>query len=609
MGRPKKGVDVRDVQAMLMMADREWANAGLIPSTSALDSTGGNYLAMRFLDGYRGEFPSSMPRAVEDVDEFVGNLFFSIVNTVVAQTSAQDPEPVIRPLGGTAASEDAWRRAWLNQKILTSMMREKKFRREVDRAFLSAIILPFGMVRHGYTPEVEYEDDNGKVIARFKNQTPDLPWLQFVRPWQARMDPLVNSFDMDGEVSWIAFQNLYRSRSELDANPALVNTKDWEPTFHYDLRPYHERKKPAPTHNGVLGVKNKKNPDFLGMWEEWVIYDATRRTFFGVSHGCDKIVREEKDWPLEWGQLPASILTLNEQLDSPFGVPFPKMIWHETMMYNKVWTILKSLVQRIRRIIFVNSSAFTSNAGQLENLLNPESFMEFIVADGDVTQVANEVGFGQIDGQLVGLLFQLKEQIREVLGVSNFDRGQRANVQTAAEAAQIGAGGQMAKSRIQSKFEAFWVDILRASHRALLNTEDGREFIIPIIGEQNFLFLSESELNRGFVTASLRDLNGEFDYGVKMNSTTPIDPSAEFAKVAQLGQVLNSQQNPIVNPVHAAKRLVTLAGEDSQLWVVDPRIAQQMGQDPAMAAEQGQMGQAPQVAPSGGQSDTTGGAV
>lgn len=594
---------------MLLMADREWSNAGLIPMPNGQDTGGGSYMAMRFLDGYRGDFPSSMPRAVEDVDEFVGNLFFSIVNTVVAQTSAQDPEPVIRPLGGTAASEDAWRRAWLNQKIVTSLIRERKFRREVDRAFLSSILLPFGMVRHGYTPEVEYEDDNGKVIARFKNQTPDLPWIQFVRPWQVRMDPLVNSFDMDGECNWIAFQNLYRSRAEVDANPALINTGDWKPTFHYDLRPYHERKKPTPSHNGVIGVTGK-DQKFISMYEEWVIYDASKRTFFGVSHGNEKIVREEKDWPLEWGQLPASILTLNEQLDSPFGVPFPKMIWHETMMYNKVWTILKALVQRIRRIIFVNGNAFTSNAGQLENLLSADSFMEFIVADGNVGEVANEVGFGQIDGQLIGLLFQLKEQIREVLGVSNFDRGQRANVQTAAEATQIGAGGQMAKSRIQSKFEAFWVDVLRAAHRALLNTEDGRQFFIPTIGEQNFLFLSASELQNGFVTASLKDLGGEFDYGVKMNSTTPIDPSAEFAKVAQLGQVLNSQQNPIVNPVHAAKRMVELTGEDSQLWVVDPRVAQQMGQDPSVAAaEQGQPGQAPQVAPSGAQADTTGGAV
>jgi type IV pilus assembly protein PilA len=86
---------------------------------------------------------------------------------------------------------------------------------------------------------------------------------------------------------------------------------------------------------------------------------------------------------------------------------------------------------------------------------------------------------------------------------------------------------------------------------------------------------------------SVKDLFGEFDYGVKLNSTTPIDPGAEFVKVAQLNQALNGMQNPIVDPIHAATRMVTLAGEDSQKWVVDKRVAQQMGQDPNQP-EQGQ---------------------
>jgi hypothetical protein len=605
MARPKKTVDVEDAKAMLRMADMEWANAGLIPSMSNNPGQGASssYMAMRFLDGFRGDFPSSMPRAVEEVDEFVGNILFSIINTVAAQTSAQDPEPVIRPLGGTAAGEDAWRRAWLNQKIVTSLIREKKFRREVDRAFLSSLLLPFGMVRHGFTPDVEFENDKGEVIARFKNQTPDLPWIQFVRPWQVRMDPLVNSFDMDGECGWIAFQNLYRSRKEIEDNPALKGSDGWKPTFHYDMRPYHERRKPAATHSGVIGAK-PGDKNMISMWEEWVIYDAHKRTFFGISHGSDKLVRAERDWPLEWGQLPASILTLNEQLDSPFGIPFPKVIWHELMMYNKVWTVLKALTNRIRRIIFVNKNAFGSSEGQLENLLNPDSLVEFIECDA-VDGVVNEVAIGNIDGQLLGLVYQLKEQIREVLGVSSFDRGQRANVQTAAEASQIGAGSQMAKSRIQSKFESFWTDIIRAAHRALLNTEDARPFVVPIIGEGNFLFLQESEVQAGFVKATLSDLNGEFDYGVKMNSSTPIDPGAEFAKVAAFAQVTNGFQNPIVNPVHLGKRLATLAGEDAQQLVVDQRVAQQMGEE-GVEGEQPGGGQAPPLESASALANATG---
>lgn len=605
MGRPKKTVDVADVKAMLLMADREWGNNGLIPQDGGIHQPGGSYMAMRFLDAYRGEFPSALPRAVEEVDEFVGNLFFSVINSVVAQTSSQDPEFVVRPLGGTAADPAAWRRAWLNQKVLTAMAREKQFRREVDRAFLSSLILPFGMVRHGLTPVVEFVDENGVTFARYKNQVPDFPWIQFVRPWQVRMDPFVNNFDMDGECRWIAFQNLYRSRREISSNEALINTDEWTPTFNYDLRPYHERKKPKPSHSGTIA---RGDSDFLSMYEEWVVYDADRRTFFGVSHGCDKLVRAEKEWPVEWGQLPASILILNEQLDSPFGVPFPKMIWHELKAYNKIWTILQALVNRTRRILFVNSAAFQQNAAQLENLLSPDSLMEFITADGPVGDIVNEIGFGTIDGQLVGLLYQLKEQIREVMGVSSFDRGQRANVQTAAEANQIGAGGQMAKNRIQARFEAFWVNVGRSAHRALLNSEDGREFIISVAGEQNFLFLQENEIQQGFVKATVKDLSGEFDYGVKLNSTTPIDPGVEFTKLAGLVQVTNGLQNPLIRQTPILKRLFTLAGEDAEAYVVEEQVAQEMGGQ-GVAGEQGAGGQAPPIESATNMAGTTGGPV
>ena len=571
---PRHAIDVADMKQMLMMADREWAANGLIASDHGDANT--NYRMQQFLDAYRGVYPDAMPGAQVDVDQFVGNLFFSIFNTLIAQTSARDPEPVLRPSGGTAADSDAWRRAWLNQKVLRTLIREKKFRREIDRALMSAVMSPFGMVRHGFTPDFEEYEKNGVIHARFKNQTPDLPWIQFVRPWQVRIDPMVNNFDMDGEPGWIAFQNLYRSKSEIRNNPSIILRDDWEPTFHYDMRPWHERSKPKITHNSSL-LGGKKDNDSLSMFEEWVIYDANRRTFFGVSHGSDQLVREERDWPLDWGQLPASILTINEQLDSPFGIPFPQMIWNEQMLYNRIWTILNALVSRFRRVVFVNGAAFQTNDAALENLTNPDSLAEFIVADGPVQQVATEVGFSQLDGQLVGLLFQLKEQIREVLGISSFDRGQRANVETASEANQIGAGGALARSRVQGKFETFWTDTFRAAHRALLQTEDAREFFIPIIGEQNLLFLTEGEIAQGFVQVGLEGLQGEFDYGVKLNSTTPLDPAAEFTKLNTVYQAVGGPEAELVDHNFIQKRLFELAGEDAERAVVPPEVAQEMG--------------------------------
>ena len=54
----RHAVDVKDAQAMLRMADREWANTGLIADDRGDANT--NYRMMRFLDGYRGEFPDAL---------------------------------------------------------------------------------------------------------------------------------------------------------------------------------------------------------------------------------------------------------------------------------------------------------------------------------------------------------------------------------------------------------------------------------------------------------------------------------------------------------------------------------------------------------------------
>jgi len=597
MTRTRKGaVDVAEMKAVLEMAHTEWGHNGLIANeNSGIDV--GDFTLFRNLDAYRGEFPDALGSSVDGVDQFVGNMIFSIANTLVSQLSASDPKPVLKPSGDTAAAPDAWRRAWLNERLLQTMARERKFKREVDRALLSAILCDFGFVRHGFTPEIEeFEDEKGVIHARFKNHTPDLPWIQARMPWQVRIDPLVNNFDMDGEPQWIAFHNIYTAQ-QIRNDPNLIFRDDWKPTFHVDLRPLHERRKPRISHDSnLLGQKDDKRNRGMSMYEEWVVYDAARRTFYGISPGSDMLVREEREWPIEWGQLPGSLLQFNEQMDSPFGIPFPNMIWREQMLYNKIWTVINAFVNRTRRVIAVNGSAFQQNADQLDNLVSADSLAEFIIADGPVQDIVKETSIGTIDGQLVGLLFQLKEQMREVLGVSSFDRGQRANVQTAAEANQIGQGAAIGRSRTQSAFEAFWVDIYRTSHRAMLQVADARKLFIPIVGEENMLFLTQGEAAQGFVEVAISDLAGEFDYGVRLNSTLPNDPAAEFAVLAKFYEIIGGPQAPLANHVLIQRQLATLAGQDAQRMIVDQQVAEQIGQDPeAQGAPGANAGAAPQV--------------
>ena len=257
-------------------------------------------------------------------DQFVGNIMFSIVNSLVSGISARNPDPIVRPIGGAAADASSRRRAWINEQIIRFILRERKFKEEVDMALLSAVLSPFGIVQHGYTPEVEFEDDNGTIITRFKNQTPDLPWIQFVRPWQVRIDPMVNSFAPDSEPRWVCFHKLYFA-SQIKKNENLIFRKDLHPTWFQDLRFHEDRDKGS----GSQPLEGDRN--VMPMYEEWVFYDADERRVFGISPGCDDLIREETEWPIEWGQLPFSYLSFNPQLDTPFGIPFPQMFYGEQL--------------------------------------------------------------------------------------------------------------------------------------------------------------------------------------------------------------------------------------------------------------------------------------
>jgi hypothetical protein len=551
--------ELKEWKMRLQHSHNEWRNAGYLPGD---ENNSASHDMLRYLNAYRGDFPNSLAGGMEDADQMAGNITFSIINTMLGSVSAQNPEPILRPVGGSAAAADARRRAWLNEQQVRYMMREKRFKRENDLAFLSALLCDMGIVQHGFTPDVEYQDDRGTIITRHKNQTPDFPWLQFKRPWQVRIDPIVNSFEPDGEPRWCAFHNLYFA-TQIQKNKNLKFRDDLVPTYFQDLRPKEQRTKESRIGDGDENV--------MPMYEEWLIYDADERKCFGISPGCEKLIREERDWPFEWGQLPYSYLSFNQQIDSPFGIMFPKMFYGDQLLYNSLWTTIKSLIKRFRRIIVYNKAAM--DEGDIANLTNPEYAHEFIAAITSPQDAIKEIPLFQLDNQLVGLLYQVKEQIREVLGMSNFERGQRANVETAAEANQIGAGGQASRSRVQERYEAFLGNGIRVAHRAFLQSPDARKLMIPIVGKYNYDFTTTADRDNGFIEVDISELQGEFEYAVKLDSTLRVDPMARLQKTATAYNLLGGIQNKDLNQNYWYENIIDASGGDPEQAILSFDVA------------------------------------
>lgn len=561
----------------LQYADKVWHESGLISSPGGSVFTDPNVVPIhRYIQDYRGDQDDPFSGAeLAAGDRFIANLSFSLTNTVISILSGRDPEPIVKARSGSLAKPNAQRLAMLNKIMLQIMMRDGNYKREADRALQCGLTTPHGLVRHGFTPGIEEYSDGDQVFARFKNEKPDFPWIRFYRPWDFRIDPLANNFDPDQEPRWVAFRDIHTDL-EIKRNPNLVKRQDWKPTF-----------TPAPYRNGQETLRKSDSPDAPQLYEAWTIYDATERKCFALSDGAEREVRRETDWPLEWGQLPYSILTFNEQLDSPIGIPFPKLYAHEQAMYNRVWTILNTIITRTRRLVFVNGLAFEGREDQKENLFDMKSLMEFIETGGNPNEVVREIALGIIDPTLLGLLGQLREQIREIIGVSQFDRGQRANVETAAEANQIGAGSATQKSRVQEKFELFWKNIITVSHRAMHQIRDDRKIMIPLLGEESNDILTADDRSAGFARTTIDELRGDFDIAVRLNSTLPLDTSMQFAKAAAVYNLLGGPQATMVDQLNSQRDLVDFAEQDPNRWIITADQAKRMAQQASQGEDGG----------------------
>lgn len=560
-------------QDQLLFADRVWAKYGLLDMPTQSDPMApGVRKASEYRNAYRGVQPMIFDAVPMD-EHFTGNLVFSTINTMISLLSGRMPEVELEPKGETLAGPDAERRARLNEILLTQHLQEMDYKQQVDRAFQSALLEFWGLVQHGYTPSIEeVVDDNGNLFARFKNHRPDFPWIQFKRSWEVRIDPLADSFIPNESARWVAFYTRI-TESEKRKSPRWIDRKNWKPTATMDLERQQGRYR-----------TNSDTPEAAMLYEVWEIWDREEGKVFALSPGCDQTVSDPRDWPIQWGQLPYSLLQFNPLYDSPFGVSFPQAFSDEQRLYNQVMTILAASVGRTMRKIIGNRNSFSED--ERKNLEDPAGYTEFIWSEGSPETSVKEINFGAIDPQLPGLAAFLEDRIFRILGLARMDAGQRINVETAAEAGAVAQGAALNRSRNANPFEQFWIDIIRVTHRAVMQTEDPRRFTLPIFGMANAGFLTTEERNAGSITASIRDLEGEFNYGVRLGSTI-VDPDLDLRRGIAVYQALGGDKATVWDQLKWAQFMLDKADLNPNLAMTSEAIRQPEMQQPSAEQQAG----------------------
>lgn len=528
----------------LEYAHKYWGAKGLTSSSTEPAS------AARFVEYYRGNQWGQIGWAgLAPEDCITVNVTHSNTNAMMSKLSKRNPDVIVTP---TQRTSDFSARARRTELVMRHYMRELKMKRQVDRCLFDALLGPFGLVEHFYMPHIEKYDRDGVEIESYSQARPGLPGIRRRPWWDVRIDPMAESFEPDGTARWCAFRSLL-TMEQVRSHPRLTVRDDLAPTKSVDLALGHPRQ------NNVLG----QNPEWSKLVELWWVYDKSDKKFFCLSPGSQKALMEPEDWPIPWEALPYSYLAFTEQVDSNIPLPFPKVYEDQQIELNKNRTIMAELVKRLRRIVLGRRDAFTETdrkrleAGDL-------GISEFFFADGSLGDAIAQVQLGNFPQELLLYDVKIQQDIREAMGLSQMDRGQRINVQSAAEANSVQTGSDIQSSRLEETFEDFWADILRRFNQTLRMVMP-EQVLVQIVGSADAAALAaEGE----YVNVTREDIQGEYSVKIRAGSTLPEDHNQLFAKALQLKAVL--KDDPAADQTELTRVLVEEAGFDSKRLGLSP---------------------------------------
>lgn len=540
----------------LAHADESWRRHGLHEQSAPMDSS----VKLAF-DAYRGDMWGAQGLAgwggLAPQDLVTHPIFWQSINTLIAQLYARHPYVDV-----ISENPAGLKNARVMERLENHLLRKRslKIKRTVDRSLLDAILSPFGVIRHGFTPRNEKRDKDGKLLEFYDPAKPDFPWVRRWAPWEVRFDPLAETFDPDGTARWAAFRSLH-FMDDLRRNPGFINRQDLRPTHSlkdFTFREFHDNPRVPPQEDAEVV-------------EVWTIYNKKDRTWFAISpNGADKPLRNPEPWPIPWESLPYNILIFNEQSDDPFGISYASQLLPLAIELNKILTIINVAAKSTRRVIPYLGEALED---ETKKLLNRPRFQEFIGIKSNAGDIRNVLGQIQVGGLPQELLLYsqfLVEQIRGILGVSEMDRASRINVETATEAAQVQSGSLTQRGRNMGPFEDFLSDTMATFGLALQNTVTDR-FAIPILGDDaESLFAGEiaraAPALSPFLTVGPQEIAGEFVYSVRPGSTAPRDPAQDFREEVALNGALAGlpQLAALTNWPNRAVKTVTAAGRVPQ---------------------------------------------
>ena len=457
------------------------------------------------LSYYRGNHYPNLKSAHLDYDLLTNNKIFSNVKTIAASINIRDPRAFVHARRKPTPELDTQRSAQLLDISLNYFIKELAFRAEVSRVLHDALLMPWGIMKLGFMPNIEKFSKTGDLLEMHELMKPSWPYWVRWSPRHFLMDPEVDRIE---EARWVAFFRLEHIE-DLKANPALTTLRDLEATVHI--------KSLFDNSDALRGVpaSGSSDPNFFKRVGVWEIWDRKKQQLIEISDGSTRPLRDEA-WPYQLDGFPCSMLYFNINPDEQVPIADVTTYIDQQDELNRIESLMLEHIKRHLPVMVSSTTAFEDE--DFENLKRGEIGKIVKVGGTSLRDALGVVQGAQLSPDVHIIRRMLEDNLDETSGVSQLERGSAIKVDTATEASILQASSNLRREDRRIALQTFMTTALRIFRQILQQTmTDPLQLQVDNNVLQKVLGGDFPQL-QGWLTIDKGDIQGEFTEEVEVGS-------------------------------------------------------------------------------------------
>jgi hypothetical protein len=463
----------------------------------------------------------------------VDNIVWANINTIIPSINFKSPRSYVKAkkkpfINDSKQFIDTTAQAMVVESLINYYIRELKLKREADRVLLDASIGFWGVMKIGYSVEVEEVADTKLPVNELIRDK--RPFFKRIAPEDFIVDAAAKSPYLD-DAEFIGFRWI-RKLEDIKKDKSFSNTKELKNNFIIrDTRAEESKNGNSNNSSGSLKMApddSELKDGAMARVEGYDIWDKRSGKILTYVKGTNKFLKEVK-WPLTYEGFPVELLFFN--LDPDRLTPISDV--EQTRPIQDEINSIRSL--SMEHIANVSQRKYITRTDTLDDeaqqRLSNGGDGTVIEVEGNPNDSILPLRDANISQDMYIMSQQLKRDNQSLNGIPQFEQGIGQKFDTATEPALMAQSAGVRRSQKATTLEEFYTRCVSKLAQVIQQTAEGVE--IPL--EEGEFNQFKKEVEPDIAEAMNRKIDGE-------------DPLQEKLLTSRLSKIVTAEGNIVLSP-------------------------------------------------------------